>query len=90
MKPCNDGFTPGYAWNGGKRKGPGRPSWWLDVILSNDGTSPESEASTKQGYDEDMSYPFTDSGCGPNTSDPCPDSGTRIQQAHEDVLLGLS
>ena len=34
VKPCPDGFTAGYYWYGGKRKGPGRPPRWVQAVLS--------------------------------------------------------
>ena len=36
VKPCPDGFTAGYFWYGGKRKGPGRPPKWVEKVLSSD------------------------------------------------------
>ena len=32
VKPCPDGLLAGYYWYGTKRKGPGRPSKWVEKI----------------------------------------------------------
>ena len=38
MKPCHEGFTPGYHWYGGRRRGPGRPPRWVETVLAGEGT----------------------------------------------------
>lgn len=34
VKPCPEGFPPGYYWYGSRRVGPGRPPKWVQKVLS--------------------------------------------------------
>ena len=34
VKPCPVGFTPGYYWYGGRRRGPGHPPRWVEAVLA--------------------------------------------------------
>ena len=38
MKPCPEGFTPGYYWYGGRRRGPGHSPRWVEAVLAGEGT----------------------------------------------------
>ena len=38
VKPCPEGFTPGYYWYGGRRCGPGRPPRWVEAVLAGEDT----------------------------------------------------
>ena len=67
VKPCPDGFTPGYHWYGGRRRGPGRPLRWVQVVLSGDDPPPEVNASSGPQCDADAEFLPIDSG---TTGDP--------------------
>ena len=53
VKPCPVGFTAGYFWYGGKRRGPGRPPRWVVAILAGE-ESPGSEQSSPTDSDDTL------------------------------------
>ena len=59
VKPCPEGFTPGYFWYGGRRRGPGRPPWWVKAVLAGEDTprlNPPSSESLGSIFDERAKY----------------------------------
>ena len=58
--PCPLGFPAGYYWHGTKRKGPGRPTRWVDVLLADGPRVPDNGGQTDTHGDrsvEDTAQP---------------------------------
>ena len=59
VKPCPEGFTPGYYWYGGRRRGPGSPPRWVEAVLAGEDTprpNPQSSESLGSIFDERAKY----------------------------------
>lgn len=64
VKPCPEGFTPGYYWYGGRRRGPGRPPKCVEAVLAGDTSdqnTPSSESNSGEGTEPSLhSHSLTD------------------------------
>lgn len=74
VKPCPDGFTAGFYWYGGKRRGPGRPPRWVETVLSTDSPSEIEETVLSTDLPSEIELPETDDDTGILNTDSLPEN----------------